>query len=130
MNRKIATKPHLEEQRGQSDCGHHHQSDWTIKGIWARIDNDQSQRQDKQPRGDHRPTTHYFGLGLGRRLELGSGHRPISSLFRILLLYLLVFLSALGPLPGMHSAGQGSPCATRGMDTSDRAPGTQFRVDD
>src|ERR1035437_7548475 len=43
MNRKIAAKPNLEQQRGQPDRGHHHQSDRTEKRIGRGIDHDQGQ---------------------------------------------------------------------------------------
>ena len=63
--RKIPVKPNLEQQCGQPDRGHHHQSDGTEKSIGPGIDHDQRQRQKKQTGSDHRPSARDFGFGRG-----------------------------------------------------------------
>ncbi len=83
MNREIPAKPNLEEQRGQSDRGHHYQGDRTKKRIRPGIDHYQRERQDEQTRCDHCPSARYLVIGL----VPVTRHQPISWAFRISPLY-------------------------------------------
>ncbi len=61
--RKILAKPNLEQQCGQSDRGHHDQSDGTVKGIRPSKDHDQGERQKEQTGRDHGPSARDLGIG-------------------------------------------------------------------
>ena len=45
MNRKIATKSHLEKQRSEADRGYHYQCRRTVKSVRPGIDHNQGERE-------------------------------------------------------------------------------------